>query len=55
MIIAPGRAGNSEVTPEISSGEVVGRDGFRYCFRERVFFTLGVSSDNNHALARSGI
>jgi hypothetical protein len=44
------------VTPEISSGEIVGMGGFRYRIRERMFFTLGVSYDNNHAvLIRPGL
>jgi hypothetical protein len=44
------------VTPEISSGEIVGMGGFRYRIRERIFFTLGVSYDNNHAvLIRPGL
>jgi hypothetical protein len=44
------------VTPEISSGEIVGMGGFRYRIRERMFFTMGVSYDNNHAvLIRPGL
>ena len=44
------------VTPEISSGEIVGMGGFRYRIRERMFFTLGVSYDNNQAvLIRPGL
>jgi hypothetical protein len=44
------------VTPEISSGEIVGMGGFRYRLRERLFFTFGVSYDNNHAvLIRPGL
>jgi hypothetical protein len=44
------------VTPEVSSGEIVGMGGFRYRIRERMFFTLGVSYDNNHAvLLRPGL
>jgi len=43
-------------TPEISSGELVGMLGFRQRIRERFFFTLGVSYDNNHAvLIRPGL
>jgi hypothetical protein len=43
-------------TPEISAGELVGMLGFRYLLRERIFFTLGVSYDNNHAvLLRPGL
>jgi hypothetical protein len=44
------------ITPEISSGEIVGMLGFRYRLMERVFFTMGVSYDNNHAvLIRPGL
>jgi hypothetical protein len=44
------------VTPEISSGELVGMLGFRYRIQDRLFFTLGVNYDNNHAvLIRPGI
>jgi len=47
---------NPITTPEISSGELVGMLGFRYRLGERVFFTFGVSYDNNHAvLLRPGI
>lgn len=47
---------NPNVTPEISSGELVGMLGFRYRIRERVFFTFGVNYDNNHAvLFRPGL
>jgi hypothetical protein len=43
-------------TPEISSGEIVGMGGFRYRVRERMFLTIGVSYDNNHAvLIRPGL
>jgi len=38
------------ITPEVSSGELVGMLGFRYRLRERMFFTFGVSYDNNHAI-----
>jgi hypothetical protein len=41
---------NPNVTPEISSGELVGMLGFRYRLREKIFFTFGVSYDNNHAV-----
>jgi hypothetical protein len=44
------------VTPEISSGELVGMLGFRYRIRDRFFFTFGVDYDNNHAvLIRPGL
>ena len=44
------------ITPEVSSGELVGMLGFRYRIREKVFFTFGASYDNNHAvLLRPGI
>jgi hypothetical protein len=44
------------VTPEVSAGELVGMLGFRYRLRERIFFTFGVSYDNNHAvLLRPGL
>jgi hypothetical protein len=47
---------NPIVTPEISSGELVGMLGFRYRFQERMFLTFGVSYDNNHAvLFRPGL
>lgn len=47
---------NPNVTPEISSGELVGMLGFRYQIRKRVFFTCGVDYDNNHAvLFRPGL
>ncbi len=46
----------STVTPEISSGEIVGMGGFRYRLRDRMFFTFGASYDNNHAvLIRPGL
>jgi hypothetical protein len=44
------------ITPEVSSGELVGMLGFRYRIREKLFFTFGASYDNNHAvLLRPGI
>jgi hypothetical protein len=44
------------ITPEVSSGELVGMLGFRYRIREKLFFTFGVSYDNNHAvLLRPGL
>jgi hypothetical protein len=50
--------GNHNSAPRllISSGEIVGMAGFRYRIRERMFFTLGISYDNNHAvLIRPGL
>jgi hypothetical protein len=54
--VVGGVAPSLGVTPEISSGEMVGMLGFRYRIRNRVFATFGVSYDNNHAvLIRPGL
>ncbi|MDQ2935991.1 MAG: hypothetical protein M3R67_00625 [Acidobacteriota bacterium] len=52
----PGAVPNPNVTPEVSSGEIVGMLGLRYRLPERLFFTFGVSYDNNQAvLLRPGL
>jgi hypothetical protein len=44
------------ITPEINTGELVGTAGFRYHYRPKVTFALGVSYDSNGAvLIRPGI
>ncbi len=47
---------NPIITPEVSSGELVEMLESRYRIREKVFFTLGLSYDNDHAvLFRPGL
>ena len=45
-----GGSNESAITPEAAGGEVVGTVGARYILRPGMFFSVGVSYDNAHAI-----